>query len=59
MASILSFDNRSLTHLLGDQFESLFSAKYPIFYKNKLDKGNIDKGRKYYKNALDTALKFD
>ena len=59
MASILSFDNRSMAHLLGDHFESLFSAKYPIFYKNKLDKGSKDKGKNYYKNALDTALKFD
>ena len=59
MASILSFDSRSMSFLLGDNFKDLFSAEYPIFYKNKIDKGKIEKGKYCFRNALDTAVNFD
>ena len=36
MASILSFDSRSMEHLLSDEFQDKFSDEYPIFYKNKI-----------------------
>jgi len=36
MVSQLSFDSRSLSHLLDEsKFKSYFNSKYPIFYKNK------------------------
>ena len=47
MASILSFDSRSMAYLLSDDFDDLFQAEYPIFYKNKVDKGKMEK-QKYY-----------
>ena len=59
MASILAFDSRSLSILLADKFQNLFSSDYPIFYKNKVDKGKIEKQKFCYKNALDTAVNFD
>ena len=39
MVSILSFDSRSMSYLLNDQFKSFFSFEYPLFYKNKIQKG--------------------
>ena len=40
LTSILSFDSRSMEYLLdGEKFESHFSREYPIFYKNKIQKG--------------------
>jgi len=59
MASILSFDSRSMSYLLSDKFENLFQAEYPIFYKNKIDKGKHVKQKFCYRNALDTAVNFD
>jgi hypothetical protein len=43
MASILSFDSRSMAYLLSDDFGDLFDSEYPIFYKNKVDKGKAVK----------------
>lgn len=36
MASILSFDSRSMEYLLHQDFEEYFSHEFPIFYKNKI-----------------------
>jgi hypothetical protein len=41
MVSILSFDGRSMQQLLDDKFEQYFNKDYPIFYKNKIQKGTI------------------
>ena len=48
-----------MAYLLSDKFENLFQAEYPIFYKNKVDKGKPEKKKFCYRNALDTAVKFD
>jgi len=55
MVSVLSFDSRCMEFLLDDEFNTFFSAKYPIFYKNKIRKGADDKY--YYRNAIQNALK--
>ena len=39
--SMLSFDSRSMTYLLGDNFKSYFSYNYPIFYQNKHNRGTL------------------
>ena len=55
MTSILSFDSRSMSHLLNEDVGGeLFSKDYPIFYRNKIKKGNDNY---YYKSAIDRALK--
>jgi len=36
MVSILSFDSRSMSYLLSDQFAQHFSKEYPLFYRNKI-----------------------
>jgi hypothetical protein len=59
MASILSFDSRSMAHLLHEQFESCFSEKYPIFYRNKIGKGDPRLGKFYYRSALGNAIRFE
>jgi len=41
--------------LLDDGFGEHFSAKYPIFYKNKIMKGASD--AYYYRNAIQNAYK--
>jgi hypothetical protein len=53
MASILSFDGRSMSQLLSKEFEAHFSDEYPIFYKNKLNKGTNTKPKYFYRNAID------
>jgi len=57
MVSILSFDSRSMEYLLSDNFSSYYSSEYPIFYKNKIQKGKITDGKSYYRNAIDNALR--
>jgi hypothetical protein len=54
--SMLSFDTRSMTFLLGDKFKSYFSNNYPIFYQNKHNKGTSEKSKYFYRNAIDVAL---
>jgi hypothetical protein len=55
MASILSFDSRSMTHLLNkDVGGEFFTSEFPIFYRNKIKKG---KDTYYYRSAIDRALK--
>ena len=56
MVSILAFDNRSMKHLLGDHFAEHFSDEYPLFFKNKLVKGE---DIFYYTNAIENAIKLD
>ena len=50
MVSMLSFDSRSMEFLLDDGFEEHFSVKYPIFYNNKIRKG--DKDEYFHTNAI-------
>ena len=50
MVSMLSFDSRSMEFLLGEDFESFFNEKYPLFYKNKIRKGSNDKY--FFRNAV-------
>ena len=57
MVSILSFDSRSMTALLSDEFEEHFSSDYPIFYRNKFNKGTTLRPKYYYRNAIDNGLK--
>ena len=57
MVSILSFDSRSMKFLLDDCFSEHFSDKYPIFYRNKASKGNGERQKFFYRNAIDNALK--
>lgn len=57
MVSILSFDSRSMEYLLSDDFGEYYFKKYPIFYKNKIQKGNIKDGKSFYRNAIDNALR--
>ena len=59
MASILSFDNRSMSFLLDDQFKEYFSDEFPIIFKNKVQKGNPKEEKYFYRNPIDIALKFD
>lgn len=55
MASILSFDSRSMTHLLNkDVGGEFFTSEFPIFYRNKIKKGRESY---YYRSAIDRALK--
>ena len=46
-----------MTSLLSEDFEEYFSSDYPIFYRNKLNKGSIQRPKYYYRNAVDQALK--
>lgn len=59
MTSILAFDSRSLSILLSDDNKDLFDSEYPIFYKNKINKGKLEKRKFYFRNALDIAEAFD
>jgi len=40
MASILSFDSKSMKILLDDKNKEHFQSEYPLFYKNKIQKPN-------------------
>ena len=53
MTSILSFDSRSMERLLSEEFKEHFSEEYPVFYKNKLNKGTVLKPKYFYRNAID------
>lgn len=56
MASILSFDSRSLRVLLDDKNNQYFQQQYPIFYKNKIKKTN-NKEKYFYRSPIDSALR--
>ena len=53
MVSILAFDSRSMNKLLSEEYQEHFSEQYPIFYRNKLDKGTKRKPKYFYRNAID------
>ena len=53
MVSLLSFDSKSMMQLLSDKFSKYFSSTYPIFYRNKFNKGTEKKLKYYYRNAID------
>ena len=57
MVSILSFDSRSMEYLLDDEFSKFFSKTYPLFYKNKIQKGASSDNRFFYRSALESALR--
>jgi len=42
--------------LLDDKFANFFSSEYPIFYRNKFNKGSERNQNFYYRNVLDQAL---
>ena len=44
--------------LLHDDNEEYFKGnKYPLFYKNKIQKGPQRKGKYFYRSAIDNALR--
>jgi len=57
MVSILSFDSRSMSFLLDDQFAEYFSYQYPLFYRNKIQKGQQADKKYFYRSAIDSALR--
>lgn len=67
MASILSFDSGTMRYLLQDKFDDYFTAEFPIFYKNKIQKGssmayddpryNSTNNQYFYRSAIDNALR--
>ena len=59
MTSIMGFDSRSMSILLSDDNKHLFSDEYPIFFKNKVMKGREEKVQFCYRNAIDTAVRYD
>jgi hypothetical protein len=46
-----------MEYLLSDDFSAYYYKEYPIFYKNKIQKGSIAKGKSFYRNAIDNALR--
>jgi hypothetical protein len=56
MVSLLGFDSWSMMSLLSDDFKEFFSSEYPIFYRNKFNKGTDKNQKFYYRNVLDLAL---
>ena len=56
LVSILSFDSRSLASLLNDKNSEYFNIKYPIIYKNKIQKRG-SKDTYYFRTAFDQALR--
>lgn len=57
MTSILSFDSRSMGYLLQDEFAEYFSSEFPLFYRNKIQKGPSVDNRFFYRSAIDSALR--
>ena len=43
--------------LLDDKHQELFDSKYPVFYKNKIQKGEGDDEKYCYRSAIETAIK--
>lgn len=52
MASILSFDSRSIKAILDESNKEYFTPEYPLFYKNKMPKTN-NKDKFFYRSAID------
>jgi hypothetical protein len=57
MVSILSFDSRSMGYLLKDDFADHFSKQFPLFYRNKIQKGQSKDSKYFYRSAIDSALR--
>jgi len=57
MTSILSFDSRSMQYLLKDEFAEHFSSEFPMFYRNKIQKGPSKLNKYFYRSAIDSALR--
>jgi hypothetical protein len=55
LVSLLSFDSRSMRHLLQDDFASYFDPSYPLIYKNKFLKAG-KKNQYYYRNAIEQSV---
>lgn len=55
MVSILSFDSRSMKHLLADENARYFQKEFPIFFKNKMLKQNHS-NTFFYRSPIDNAL---
>ena len=56
MASILTFDSKSMRYILGERHKRFFQSDFPLFYKNKIQKSN-NQNKYYYRSAIDNALK--
>jgi hypothetical protein len=46
-----------MEYLLQDEFSHYFDKAYPVFYKNKIQKGPVKEGKFFYRSAIDSALK--
>ena len=58
MVSILSFDTRSIQELLSSKNDKYFEIEYPIFFKNKIKKHNVnDEDVYFYRSAIDNAVR--
>jgi hypothetical protein len=63
MTNYLTFDSRSLAHLLDDKHEEFFTDEYPLFYKNRFFKAApmktdiIHPSSYYYRWGLEDCLK--
>ena len=58
LVSILSFDSRSMEYLLDEEHEEYFSdPQFPLFYRNKIQKGPKKLGKFFYRSAVDNAIK--
>lgn len=60
MASILSFDTRSMTYILENSYikenKEMF-YEFPVFYLNKMVKGNRANRKNFYRNPVEQALR--
>ena len=46
-----------MSYILNEQFNHLFTDKYPLFYKSKIQREG--EGSFSYMNAIDNAIKHD
>jgi hypothetical protein len=56
MLNIMSFDSKSMEILLNERFSDYYQSDFPVFYMNKQKN---QEGKIKYRNAIDTALKFN
>ena len=60
LLSILAFDSRSIQYLLDDRHTEHFpKMDYPLFYRNKIQKGPRKLGKFFYRSAIDSALRYN
>ena len=55
MVTILSFDSRSMSALLNEDYSNYFTPEYPLFYKSKIQKTD-NKDKFFYRSAIDMAI---